>query len=421
MPHDRMMNYSAGIWKWCITPGTVIVTDDNGNTGYYGYNNATIYNIQSLTVDAVIFLEVTDLSDLQTQDEAFYFDVATQTLYLTFTNFGTWLQQAIYIGAVIGFSKESDSAGNVYSNNYYKPLIKSVSGIKKSKDPIFYGLLKFNTGTIKLINNEGEFDSWRDQRSYRQPTRLLLGEVGDDYADFIQVGAGVIGEHSRSWEDFSIKFEDSRSVLSNKLPKNTFNLTDYPNLSDSNVNVGKPIAYGSINNAKCICLTEELSASTYTFMFVDTEYHSASSLGVVKVSDVEYTPADVNLTAGTFTLTSVQVDSNFSEVTASFVMPLTNGVEIIKDLMKNYADTDYIDEYYDLTEMALAVTSCSARMDSLYIKEESTVTKSIEKICIDIDGLFFQHDNGLWTVRIYDPDRAPTVTIELMKYLTRQQ
>jgi len=414
----RLINHSAGIWKWCITPYTVIVTDDNGNTGYYDYNNATLYNIKSLVVDGNIYLKVTDLIDLETQDEAFYFDVATQTLYLTFTLFGTWLQQAIFIGAVVGFSKESDSIGNVFSNNYYKPLIKSVTGIKKSKDPLFYGLLKFNTGTIKLINNEGEFDSWREQRSYRQPTRLLLGEMGDDYADFIRVGSGVIGEHSRSWEDFSIKFEDARTVLTNKLPKNKLALVDYPDLEADTVGQAKPIAYGSINNAKCICLVDpEDEPAVYSFLFVDTEYHIPTSLGVVKVDGVTVTPASVNLAAGTFTLTSAQAADSSSSVTASFVMPISNGVEIIKDLMKNYASTDYIDGYYDLIEVAQAVIDCSARVDSLYIKEESDVKKSIEKVCVDIDGLFFQHDGGLWTVRIYDSERVPVKTIEFDEIL----
>jgi len=125
----------------------------------------------------------------------------------------------------------------------------------------------------------------------------------------------------------------------------------------------------------------------------------------------------VNLTAGTFTLTSAQVGGNTDKVTASFVMPYSNGVDIIKDLMKNYAFTDYIDEYYDLTEMAQSVTDCAARNDSLYISEESTVAKAIEKVCIDIDGLFFQHDNGLWTVRIYDSERTPVKTIEFDEIL----
>jgi hypothetical protein len=106
------------------------------------------------------------------------------------------------------------------------------------------------------------------------------------------------------------------------------------------------------------------------------------------------------LSSGTFTLSSASVGGMFDKVTATFTNGIENGVEIIKDVMANYAFTDYIDEYYDLVETALAVTACSARKDSLYIKEETEVKKAIEKVCNDIDGLFFQHDDGLWTVRI---------------------
>jgi len=417
---NQLLNYSAGIWKWNITPGSIVVTDDNSNTGYYGYTNTIIYNVQSLTVNGLIYLKVNALTDLNTQDEAFYYDTATYTIYITFTSFEPWLDQDIFLGAVVGYSKETDKIGNVFFANYYKPLVKSVTGIKKSKDPLFYGLLKFNTGTIKFINNTGEFDDWRDRRVYRQPERLLLGEQGGAYSSFVRVGSGVIGEHTRSWTDFSVKYEDARTVLSNKLPKNKLTLFEFPDLQDDTIGQFKPIAYGSINNAKCICLSDpDDSPSVYTFLFVDTEYADALSLGVVKVNGVVVTPSPtgIDLTAGTFTLTSAQVGSDYSSVTASFIMPLSNGVSIIKDLMKNYASTDYIDEYYDTTEMALAVTACNDRPDSLYIKEESEVKKAIEKICVDIDGLFFQKDNGLWTCRIYDEDRTPVATIEFDEIL----
>jgi len=414
----QLLNYSAGIWKFCISPGDITVTDDNGNTGYYSYTNSIKYNIKSLTVDGVIFLSVSDLVDLDTQDESFYYDKDTTTIYITFKDYEPWFAQSMTLGAAVGYANKDDKNGNVFSGNYYKPIIQSISGIKKSKDPLFYGLLKYNTGTVKLINTDGEFDSWRDQKSYRQPTRLLLGEVGDEYADFVPVGAGVIGEHTRSWDNFSIKFEDPRNVLSNKMPKNKLKKADWPNLSDSNVDAPKPISYGEINNAPCICLNEEQSSSYYTFLLCDTEYNAVSALGTVKVNNVAVSVYSSNLAAGTFVLTSAIAGSDKSSVTASFTAnAIDNGVDIIKDILKRYADTDYIDEYYDLIETAQAVTDCSGRNVALYIKEETDVKKALEKVCIDIDGLFFQHDDGLWTVRIYDSDRTPAQTIEFDEIL----
>ena len=214
------LNYAAGIWKWCISPGTVIVADDNSNTGYYSYTNSIIYNIKSLTVDANLYLQVDNLIDLETQDEAFYYDISTATLYITFTNYEPYLNQDIFLGATLGFTMQNNSAGNYYFDNYYEPLLTSITGIKKSKDPLFYGLLKYNAGTVKFINTSGIFDDWRDRNLYRQPARIMLGNDGDSYSSFIQIASGVIGEHSRSWTDFSIKYEDPRNVLSIKLPKN---------------------------------------------------------------------------------------------------------------------------------------------------------------------------------------------------------
>lgn len=416
---NAFLNYSAGIWQWCVTPGTVIVTDDNGNTGYYGYTNAIIYNIKSLYVDGTYYLRVDELTDLETQDEAFFYNSLNKTLYVTFTDWEPFLAQDVAIGASFGYAKESNSAGTFYSDNYYPPMVTSISGIKKSKDPLFYGLLKFNTGTVKLINLEGDFDDWRERQLYKQPARILLGEDGDDYSSFIQVASGAVGEHSRSWSEFSVKFEDPRTVLSNTLPKNKLDKTTYPNLSDSNVDKKIPVAWGTIRNAPCTCLNEDdESASYYSFIFCDTEFNAVSSITEIKVDGEIVSAYSTNLTAGTFVLTAAVCSENLGDVTCSFVAnSITNGVNIIKDIMANYADTPYISEYYDLTEMALAVTAASARNDSLYIKDETKVSAAIEKVCIDIDGLFFQHDSGLWTVRIYDEDREPSAIISFDEIL----
>ena len=407
----ELMNHSGGIWKYCLSPGVITFVDDNANTGYYGYTNATMYNINSLTIDGVIYLKVNDLVDLETRDEAFYYDDATTFIYITFTNYENWLQQNIFAGASFSYSNKENSAGNFIGGSYYKELITSISNIKKSKDPLFYGLLKYNVGTVKLLNTEGEFDAWRDKSMYRQPTRLYVGENGGTYAQLVQVGSGVIGEHSRSWSEFSIKIQDSRTVLTNKIPKNRLTTAIYPYLSDSNVDRVIPLAYGSVNNAPCACLNENQGGATFTFMVADTEYNALTSIGVVKVAGVVKSVNSSDTAAGTFVLSSANVDGNFGEVTCSFVAPISNGVEIIKDIMSNYAYTDYIDEYYDLVETAAAVTECNNRSAAVYVKEESDVKKIIEQICVDIDGLFFQKDNGLWTVRTYNPLRTPVTQI----------
>lgn len=414
-----LLNYSSGIWSYTLTTSGVVVTDDNGNTGYYGYNNIVFYNVQSVNVDGFQLIKVSSIAELLTQDGAFYYDYATTKIYIAFTDYEPPLDKQIYISAAVGFAYNTDT--DMYFNgSYYDPRISSILGIKKSKDPLFYGLLKFDSGTVKLINEDGNLDDWRSRNLYRQATRILVGEAGFTYAQYQKVFTGIIGNDSRSWSDLSVKVEDIRAGLSTPVPYNKFTKAAYPYIDDNTVDKMIPIAYGSIRNAPCFCLneTESGSPATYTFKFCDTEFNDATSLTAAYVAGaaVSLSGSTISLTAGTFTLTSAQVNDQFSEVTADFTgANITNGVSIIKDLMANYANTTYISSLWDLSETTIALAA--SRDTSLYLKDQKALNKAIEQVCIDIDALFFSKDNGLYTIRIYDANRTPVKEIEFDEYI----
>lgn len=405
--YSGFLNYSAGIWFWTLTPGIVTVTDDNGNTGYYEDQNTSVYKVGSVMVDDTYYLEVSTLADMYTQDECFYYDMGSSKLYIAFENWTKPLAQQIYIGIVAGFSK--NLTDQYLNNTYYESRLKNVFGIKKSKDPLFYGKLAFQKGTVKLINDDGGLDDWRDKNLFRQATRVLIGQNGDPYSSYTKIFSGIIGNDSRNWSELSVSIEDVRAGLSTPMPYNELLQDDYPNLSSDGL--FKPIAYGDITGGICVCLNEEdESASYYTFLFMDTEFNEAYALTEVRVDGTAVVPYSSDLAAGTFVLTSAQVDSNFSEVFCDFTgANIKNGVDIIKNLMLNYADTSYIAANYDLTEVAAA--QAIARNTSAYYNKQTELNKIIEQLCVDIDALFFAKDDGKYTVRIYDEDREPVKTI----------
>jgi hypothetical protein len=418
-----LINYSAGIWQYTLTTSGVVVTDDNSNTGYYGYTNLVFYNVQSVNVDGSQLIPVTSIAELYSQDGAFYYDYETTKIYIAFTDYEPPLNKQIYISAVVGFAYNTDV--DMYFNGaYYDPRVSSIFGIKKSKDPLFYGLLKFESGTVKLINEDGELDDWRTRNLYRQATRLLVGEAGNTYAQYSKVFTGIIGNDSRTWDSLSVKVEDVRAGLSTPVPYNKFTTTDYPDLSDGNVDKMIPIAYGAIRNAPAFCLNENESGSpaTYTFKFCDTEFNNATELTAAYVSgvSVSLSGSTIDLIAGTFTLTAAQVNDQFGDVTCDFTgANITNGVDIIKDLMLNYANTTYISALWDTTETAAA--QAISRSTSLYIKDQIKLNKAIEKVCVDIDALFFAKDSGLYSIRIYDADRTPVKTIYKDEWIDEPQ
>ena len=408
---NELLNYEAGIWFWTITPINKTIIDDNGNTGYYEYQNDVVYNIQSMKVDGVDYLLATSLSDCRATNKSFFYDVGTTNLYIHFDNFEPPLNKVVNMGIAVGYSYGSfNNSGHYYNNFYYEPRIDKIFNISKKKDPLYYGSLKFVKGKIDCLNEDGHFDNWQDRNLFAQATRLKLGNDGDAYSSFTTIFSGYIENDSTNWEKFTVNLQDIRAGLTRPIASNLLTLTDYPNLNESNIDTPKPVAYGDIYGAECICLNEEETAATYTFLLCDTEFNNIYSLNKVLVEGVDQTAnATLNASAGTFTLATAYYDPG-DEVIADFTVNIKNGVDIIKDLIANYDDKPYLSSFWDLTETAIA--QALSRNTSLYIDDDTKLSECIESICFDIDGLFFSKDNGLYTIRIYDEDREPVKTIK---------
>lgn len=406
----NLLNHEAGIWFWTISPGDILVTDDNGNTGYYSYKNSTIYNVQSLLIDGASYSATTSLADCRITNQSFYYDRGTTKLYIHFDEFEPPLNKIISVGAATGFSwGVMDSA--YYNDDYYEPRVKKIFPIKKNKDPLYYGLLKFITGKVKAINNDGYFDDWKRRNLFAQATRILIGQNGDDYEDLAKIFSGFIEDDSTDHEDFSVTLQDIRAGLTQPIATNYLTLTDYPHLEEGNVNAPKPIAYGNIYNAPCICLNEEETAATYTFLLCDTEFNDVSATGFkVYVDGVDRTSnATLTGATGTFTLPTAYYDAG-DEVTADFIVSITNGVEIVKDLIHRYDNKPFLASFWDLDEVNTA--GALSRNTSLYIDDDTKLSECIEKVCFDIDALFFAKDDSTYTIRIYDEDRDPIKIIK---------
>ncbi|MGD8305204.1 MAG: hypothetical protein PVF17_00995 [Ignavibacteria bacterium] len=414
IPVDRtnMLNYEAGIWFWTITPGDVTVLDNYGMSGYYNWTNTLVYNIKSFRYDDIFFSRTTSLDDCRQTENSFYYDEETTYLYIRREDYEPVLTDNMIIGVAVGYSYK-ENIDCYYNNQYYEPLISKMFAIKKSIDPLFYGLLKYQSGEVTFINNGGEFDDWRSRNLFKMASRVLIGDYGDSYSDLVQRYSGFIENDKKTFTEFSLTVQDPRKGLTQGIATNLLNQTDYPDLSDSNVDVSKPVAYGVITNAPTYCLNEEESGSpsSYTFIFADTTYNNVTSIEEIRVNKVVKTPTSTDLAAGTFVLSSSDVGDNFDEVKIDFTVNTKNGINIIKDLMLNYDNKPYLGSFFDISEIDDAEIDC--RDTSLYIEDSDLkLSEAIESICKDCDIRFFVKDNGKYTARIYDADRTPAYTIQ---------
>ena len=414
---ENMINAEPGIWHWTIVNTVETVDDDRGNTGYYEYQQDTVININSVRVSNEPYTKTNSFGDLRATNKSFYY--VNNKLYIHFEDFEPPLDKQIFYGESFGYSKlPSNTVKPYYGGAYYEPLLSEIPNIKKSIDPLFFGLLKYVKASVTLINSNGEFDDWRDRDLFGQPARLLVGDIGDDYVDFQKVFEGFVSDDSRGVDKFKIKIEDARKALTQPVASNKLRIEDWPDISEGNINEVKPVAYGQIFNAECICLNEEdTSAADRIFLICDTEFNSVQSLDKIYVDGVETAiTGAADLADGTFTMTKVSVFDNFGEISADFVSStFETGINIILNLMLNYDNKPFIDSLWDTTEVNAAVS----RDSSLYIDKGNTkLSKAIEEVCVDIDARFFMKNGGLYTIRIYDEDRTPnTREIENIEWM----
>ena len=145
----ELLPYLPGLWYFFVSPGNVTFTDNHSVTVYYKWTNSTLYNLKSLKVDGADYLAVFNLSDLYITDSSFYYDTATTKLYIHFSNFEPPLDKNIVLGNAYGYTW-GDISNTYMLNTYYEQRIKTLFPIKKSIDPLFWGLLKFQSNKIAL-------------------------------------------------------------------------------------------------------------------------------------------------------------------------------------------------------------------------------------------------------------------------------
>jgi hypothetical protein len=413
--NDVLINHEAGIWFNKLSPGLVEVTDDDNDTGSYSNTNSEIYNIQSVVVDGLSYLKVDSVAALRLNTEAFYYDLDNTELYIHFANSDPPLAKSIKLGNVNGFITKVDEANGAYYNDiYYDPRILNLPILAKSKDPLFFGRLRFDAAAVSLINTDGFFDNYEDNDVYGQPARIRLGFEGLDIDDFETIYTGFVQDFDYDFDKFTVKLLNNRKKISRVLPIRRFTDSEYTGLLDKDEQRVRPLAYGIIRNAPCILIED---SDPYTFMFMDTTDHNAGALTKVYRNGSEVPVDSSDLTAGTFVLTS-SFFSDGDEITADFTgaTGIANGLEVIRDLLEIYANTNFNAFNYNVTEWNIA--EALAYDVGLYIGEEKKINKVIEEILVSVGAAFFDQADGKWTARVYDENRTPVKAIQSDEWLS---
>ncbi len=421
------INYEPGIWfiTYYVNEKNATYNFGNGAFGYGNFGSAGVADltnnnarerIGSVWVDDKLYLKTTSLSDLRSNNESFFYDTSTFQLLMHFDDFNPpECFDFIQIGVTKGYAIQAA----YYDDIYYDARVISIPNIVKSKDPLFFGLIRYPGGSIQFQNIDGHFDNWSTKNVFGQPIRILFGRFDFNYADFETVFAGTIDDFSLSPSINTVNVQDKRWALSRKIPINHFTSATYPNIKTHNVGKSIPLGYGVIGNAPVICTNEE-GAAPFSFKIVDTTDYAIKAIDQVYVDDVSVTHGDEDLTNATFSLSAgvysardkVSVDFQGYETGGTLI---DNGLDAIKDLMALFADVAFNSINYDTTEWNSAQTVVKDMC--LFIEKEKSIIDIIGDICKSIPGSMVVQDDGLYTFKIRDPAKVPAGTIEVMELL----
>ena len=202
--------------------------------------------IGSVKVDGASLQLGTSTADLADTPRAWYFDGATLTLYVTMPNFDEPALHTVAIGQVFAFARGSfvpiDGPVPVEGRLVNTPSVSA------SRDPLFFGRLRFNGSSVVLQNGDGEFNTWgRDVDIYGNDCRILIGFEDLPYSEYLRVFTGFMQPLTVNEDTISIGIIDKRKQLS------------------------RPITYVT-TNTNALTAIEEIISETQGFTFDSTFY-----------------------------------------------------------------------------------------------------------------------------------------------------
>ena len=381
----------------------------------------TITYIGSVRSDGINLSYVSTAALVETTEKSFTYIQDEKNLYIHLEDGEPPQLHTIKIGNMYGLymgnATSSPEGDGVYRGFPYDSRMTSISSLSKSKDPLFFGKISYNSATITINNTDGEYDTWTtDNDVFGSEVRIYLGFKDIPFSEFRRIFTGYVERVSIGPDSGSITIQDNRKQLSRAVPNNVFSQSTYPNLRDDDI--GKPIpwAYGTILNAPVICTNyDEAAPSTYTFKAADVSEHiyGIKSVDAAYIDGVTTSVESSSLTNGTFNLyasafTNVsdtqKVSVDFKGYVDSGSALIENGLDVIQDLLSIFYGYTNTTDFYNTTEWATATSN--AFDIGLFMNSPKGVIDWIEEISSSMQGDFIIEDAGTYTYRIYDAARA---------------
>jgi len=401
-----------------------------GNLGYGSLGGSGTFEsgsksypraVGSAVVDNTNLTEQGSLASVQTNINSYWYDFDTSNFYIHCADHN---DPAIFT-VVLGLTMALSNKAIHINGGYYEPRLLGIPTLSKTKDPLFFGIIKHDGGAVELDNHDGFFDSITDDFIFGRPIEIRYGGNYHDlimpFANYRQVFTGHIENSTHTWETFSVDAVHNIKRLARTIPVRKYNQTDFTDLHDDDLGKPRPISYGQIYHAEVVCTNKDAGSGPWTFEVADTTDHAS---GIMSVTTVYKDGVSIAIDSQSVAGGTVNVaDANYKPLatdrgsvwTADFSgyqeggAMITNCCDVIKDLNAVYADIPFASATYNVVEWdAQAVNALDC---ALYINDELNIEDAIEQLSLSSFGDFIEIDDGRFTFRIIDLSAPATETI----------
>ena len=375
-----------------------------------------IIMVGSVIANGAALAQVATVALCESTNASFFYDTAGRRLYVHLNNGDEPAIEFVRIGVTIGLSNHA----GYYNSIYYEPRIKSPPSVTKTKDPLFFGRISLDSGSLSLDNTDGAFDAIGENASalFGAEARILQGLDTDAYGAFVRLATRMVENVRVSRDSAEFDLADKRKGLSRSVPLNVFDSVTYPDLDSSDIGKPIPLAYGLVYQTPVVCTNKNEGGppAQYHFKLADTAGagHNIKSVVYVYVNGVSVAFTNVNLATATLDVAS-GVYAPGDEVWVTFTgfetggAMIENPADVILDLLNTWLGITYIAANFNLAEWAAttaAVTAMFPDAIGLFIDSPTEIYAILQDICASFLLNMIPQDDGKFTLRMYDAARA---------------
>jgi hypothetical protein len=207
--NTQWVNNGAGIWA--VDAENIYEWVDSSLLEE-GFSALDFGHVGSVQRDGLLLDEVLTLGALTDATDSFYYDANSRMLYVCLDGYDAPDIHAITIGVIYGYSYDEFTPPGAPVP--YEGRIAGAPNISIARDPLYYGMLTYGGGSIRLINNDGAFDTFQqDHELYGNPVRIYIGYADLDYDDYMQVYTGLIDKFRVGRQFATFDVVDKRKSL----------------------------------------------------------------------------------------------------------------------------------------------------------------------------------------------------------------